>query len=80
MLVYGTIRLERHNLEMEIIDAGGFKMVQVAKEGSRVASEGSIRDMPLPEGVGSTPCNAVSGQTLDASFPDGSNLEINQMF
>ena len=34
----------------------------------------------MPEGVGSSPCTVGSGQTLDASFPDGSDLEINQMF
>ena len=30
--------------------------------------------------VGSTPCIAISGQTLDVCFPNGSDLEISQMF
>ena len=62
---------------MEISDRGGFEMVQVAKGGFKVADEGSILYIPFPKGVGSTPCNAVSGQTSDASFPDGSDFKIN---
>ena len=40
----------------------------------------SIPCIPLPEGVGSSPCTAGSGQTLDASLLDASNLKISQMF
>ncbi|KAL5577995.1 hypothetical protein UlMin_019694 [Ulmus minor] len=59
-------------------------MVEVAEApsgmNSGVADVGSILFLPLPEGVGSSPRTAGSGQTSDASFHDGSNLEINQMF
>ena len=76
--------LERYNLEMEIQDKGGLEMVQVAEGRSRMNSRivyvGSIPCIPLPEEVGSSPHTAGSGKTLDASFYDGSNLEINQMF
>ena len=61
-------------------DGGGLEMVQVAEGRSRVADEGSILSVPLPEGVGLNFRTIGSGKTLDASFPDGSNLEINQMF
>ena len=57
--------LERHNLEMEIPDGGGLDMVEVAEGPSRmnsgVADMGSIPRLPLPEGVGSSPCTAGSG-------------------
>ena len=76
--------LERYNLEMEIQDKGGLEMVQVAEGRSRMNSRvvyvGSIPCIPLPEGVGSSFRTAGSGQTSDASFPDRSDLEINQMF
>ena len=76
--------LERHNLEMEIPDGGGLDMVEVAKGplgmNFGVVDVGSITCLPLPKGVGLSPCTAGSGQTLDTSFHDGSNLEINQMF
>ena len=76
--------LERHNLEMEIPDGGGLDMVEVAEGPSGmnfgVEDMGSISCLPLPKGVGPSPCTAGSGQTSDASFLDGSNLEINQMF
>ena len=65
---------------MEIPDEGGFEMVQVPKGGSGVADEGSITDITLPKGVGSIPRNSISGQTSDASSPNGFDLEIKQMF
>ena len=84
MLVWHDLFLERHNLEMEIPNGGGLDMVKVAEGpsgmNSGVADVGSIMCLPLPEGVGSSPRTAGSGQTSDASFHDGSNLEINQMF
>ena len=61
---------------MEILDGDGFEMVQVEKGGSGVAGEGSIPNIPLPEGVRSTPCMSVSGQTLYASFLYESNLRL----
>ena len=45
-----------------------------------VADVGSIPCITLPEGVGSFPHTVGSGQTSDASFPDGSDLEVNPMF
>ena len=51
---------------MEVLDKGGFEIVQVPKGGSKVADEGSIPNIPLPESVG--------------SIPNGSDLEINQVF
>ena len=45
-----------------------------------VADKGSTLGVPFPKEVGSSPRTAGSGQTSDASFHNGSNLEINQMF
>ena len=39
-----------------------------------------MQDIPLPEEVGSIPRNVVSRQSSNASFPDGSDLDVNQMF
>ena len=76
--------LELRNLEMKIPNRGGLEMVQVAKgrfkTNSGVADMGSITCVLLPKGVGSSPCTAGSGQTSDASFHDGANLKINQIF
>ena len=63
---------------MEIPDESGL-MVQVPDGGSKVADEGSMLNLPLPEEFRSSPCNVVSGHASDACFPDDSNLEINQM-
>ena len=71
-------------MEMEIPDGGGLDMVEVAEGpsgmNSGVADVGSIPCLPFPKGVGSSPRTTGSGQTSDASFHDGSNLKINQMF
>ena len=45
-----------------------------------VGDEESMQDIPLLEGVGSIPRKVVSGQSSNASFPDRSDLEDNQMF
>ena len=71
--------LDRYNLEMEILDEH-VDLVDVPVGVSVVGDEESMQDIPLPEGVGSIPCNVVSGKSSDASFPDGSDLEVNQMF
>ena len=57
--------LERHNLEMEIVDEYGLEMVEVPEGGFGVADEGSILDVPLLEGARSTPYIAVSGQNIE---------------
>ena len=76
--------LERHNLEIEILDGGDLEMVQVAEECFRmnveVADEGSILGVPLPEGFGSIPHTEGSGQTSNTSFLDRFDLVVNQMF
>ena len=47
---------------------------------SMVGDEQSMPDIPLAESVGSIPHDVVIGQSLDASFPDGSDLQVNLMF
>ena len=71
--------LDWHNLEIEIPYERGV-MVQVPMGVFGVGDEESMSDIPLPEGVGSIPRNVVSVQSSDASFPDGFDLEVNQIF
>ena len=70
--------LDRHNLEMEIPDEH-VELIQVPVGVSVVGNE-SMQEIPLSKGVGLIPRNVVSGQSLDVSFPNGSDLEVNQMF
>ena len=65
--------LDRHNLEIEISDER-VDLVEVLVDISLVGDEETMQDISLPEEVGSIPHNVVSGQSLDASFLDGSNL------
>ena len=45
-----------------------------------VGDEQSMLDIPLGEGVGLIPHDIVTGQSSDASFPNESDLQVNQMF
>ena len=64
---------------MEISDEC-VELVQVPVVISMVDDKELMQDIPFPKGVGLIPYNVVSWKSSGASFPDGSDLEVNQMF
>ena len=61
---------------------GGLELafVEVPEGDSWFVDVRSVLDVPLPKRVRLMPHNVRSGQTLNCSFPSGSDQEVNEMF